>query len=389
MLRLESSRSSLLCLALVMSCSCTSASPAGDPESVDSAGVTDSGGSADSAGATDAADSALDVPALDASDALPSDAGAPDVAPDDSPSPDAPGSIDYGAPGPFTVTKNDATIGGNAVHLLVPSGATPHGAIAFAHGFQLGTKDYDALLGHLASHGWVVVSTDFPGSLFSIDHRSVRDAILAARTSLIAGTIAGVPKIDAARIAASGHSLGGKGAVMALLAEPAFAGAVTFDPVDGSPGPGGGTADAAHPKLVPTETATLHAPIAIFGATQSRCVAASPFPGGSTACAPAGLDAAAFFGGTPTTIPRALWIVEDFGHMQFLDASCGFVCSACVAGKSDVAPRRDVVAALAVAWLERHLAGVSSAQAYLDAKTAAATSAKLLWDGTSAQPACP
>jgi hypothetical protein len=258
-------------------------------------------------------------------------------------------------------------------------------AVVFAHGFQLKPTDYDLTLGHIASWGYVVVSTDYPGSLFSIDHRNARDALIKAKDALVAGSIAGIPKVDPAKIAASGHSLGGKASVMAILADKAFVAALAFDPVDGNPSPTGGTPDDAHPKMIPTETAKIAVPVGYFGATQSRCVKSSFGP----ACAPEGADAAAFFAATPTTIPRALWTVFDFGHMQFLDGACGFACTACTDGKGDLAARHTAIDAIAVAFLQRHVDGIAAAQTWIDgAKRDAYVTAGVLWDGVVAKPAC-
>lgn len=294
--------------------------------------------------------------------------------------------VDYSLAGPFAVTKSDTTVGTNAVHVLVPAtspGAT-RPAIVFAHGFQLKNTDYDNLLAHLASWGFVVVSTDFPGSLLSIDHRDVQKAIIAAKDALVAGTITGAPKIDATKIVAAGHSLGGKGSIMAVLADSSFVADLAFDPVDGSPGGfGGGTPDAAHPMLSPTETAKLKIPVGYFGATLSHCLKLGQ------ACAPTGNDAATFYAGTPATIPRYLWTLTAFGHMQFLDADCGFTCSTCVAG-ADPTSRRPTLKGTAAAFLVRHVLGDASAQSWLDgAKHDAAVSGGFLLAPGAAMPACP
>ncbi len=298
--------------------------------------------------------------------------------------------VDYSVVGRHPTGTLDATISGSSVHCVAPTDA-PGGAgfpgVAFAHGFMLAANGYDQLLTHLASWGYVACSTDYPGTLFSIDHRDVATALSSLRAAMAAGTISGLPKVDAARVAAAGHSLGGKGAVMAALADPAFAAVFALDPVDGNPSPGG-TIDAAHPQLTPTRTATLAVPMGYFGATQSHCTASSF---GATPCAPTGLDAAAFYAGTPSTIARYLWTVWDFGHMQFLDdPSCGFTCSTCVAGTSPVAPRKAAVRATVVAFLERHLRGAATAESWLDgARLAQSVAAKDYWDGAGALPACP
>jgi hypothetical protein len=339
--------------------------------------------SSDPTAGDDASTTDTTPPGDDGSTLPDTNAGGDTLTPADTPPPPA---ADYTQAGSHTVAKKDATVSSNSVHCLFPSDAPPAAGfpgVAFAHGFQLATTDYDQILSHVASWGYVVCSTNYPGSILSTDHRDVATALTNVRTAMAAGTIAGVPKVDGAHIAAAGHSLGGKGTVMAMLADPAFVAAVTFDPVDGNPGnPLGGSPDAAHPKLNPTETAKLTKPMGYFGATQSHC--------GSTACAPTGLDAAAFFAGTPATTPKYLWTVWDFGHMQFLDnPNCGFTCSACSAGKSAVDPRKVAIKSTAVAFLERYLRSDVGAQSYLDgAKRDANVAAKNFWDGKTTLPAC-
>jgi len=349
------------------------------------------GGSDSSEVATPAVDSSIDVSADGASDAIADTSSADSTPPSDTPS-----DSELTGLGPCAVTKGDATVDGRALHWFSPGCSVPaegFPAVVFAHGFQLKPNDYDDLLGHVASWGFVVASTDYPGSLFSIDHRDVAKAIVAARQAMVDSKIAGLPKIAQKLVAASGHSLGGKGAVMAALQEPAFAALLTFDPVDGNPGnPLGGTPDAAHPALIPTESAKLVVPSAFFGATQSRCKKPPSFPGApSSACAPEKLDAAAFDASIPASVPHHLFTLFDFGHMQFLDnPKCGIACDACVAGVSDPSVRRSAMKAIAVAFLRRRLGADLAAQTWLDgAKHDAFVTSGALWDGKSATPACP
>lgn len=324
-------------------------------------------------------------PLVDSSSALPDTAASGDSSPaTDTASTDAPPTDGFVAAGPHAIAKKDAKVGANAVHLVYPTTAAPAAgfpAVAFAHGFQLKPADYDKLLGHFASWGYVVVSTDFPGSLFSIDHNDVAKALSAARQAMVSGSIAGLPKVDASKIAASGHSLGGKGSVMAILADTSFVAGLTFDPVDGNPGnPLGGGPDAAHPKLTPTEVAKVTVPMGYFGATASHC--------GSMACAPSGLDATTFSASTKS--PHYLWMVNDFGHMQFLDnPACGFTCNACASGKAPIDPRRAAIQETAVAFFKRHVEGDKSAQPWLDGdKRDAYVKSSIYWAG-SGTPPCP
>lgn len=360
---------SAVLLSLALGCSSEPAGTAPNEDGVDSATSGDSSTN----------------PLADSSSTPVDTATSPDSPPATDTTPtDAPPADGFVAAGPHAIAKKDTKVGANAVHLVYPTTAAPAAgfpAVAFAHGFQLKPGDYDKLLGHFASWGYVVVSTDFPGSLFSIDHNDVAKALTAARQAMAAGSIAGLPKVDASRIAASGHSLGGKGSVMAILADTAFVAGLTFDPVDGNPGnPLGGGPDASKPKLNPTEVAKVTVPMGYFGATASHC--------GSMACAPSGLDAMAFSANTKS--PHYLWMVNDFGHMQFLDnPACGFTCSACAAGKAPIDPRRAAIQETAVAFLKRHVEGDKSAQPWLDGdKRDAYVKSSIYWAG-SGTPPCP
>lgn len=363
----------ILTLAALAGCG-TSAAPIADPEAP--------------AATAPAPDGGLGLPAPTSAPLEDGAAPADGASVTDAASPAA----NFALTGPHPVGKRDGSVSGNAVHCLFPSDSAPAAGfpgVVFAHGFQLAATGYDSLLAHLASYGYVVCSTDYPGNLLSIDHRRVGAAISGARAALAAGSVAGVPRVDPTRIAAAGHSLGGKGALMAILSDPAFVAGLAIDPVDGNPGnPLGGGVDAAHPQLAPSETAKLTVPMGYFGATQSRC---STGGFGASPCAPTTLDAAALYAATPAATPRHLWTVMDFGHMQFLDnPSCGFVCNACVAGASPADPRKIAVRGTAVAFLERHVRGESSAQPWLDGPVVAAhVTSGVFLGGTSKPPACP
>ncbi len=373
-------RSLLPLAALPLLLACSGSTPTAAVDDTAASG-DDVGGSDTSATDTSTAGDGVTTDTGGGVDGTSSDGTSTDVGTGDTSS-----GTDYALAGPFAVTKSDSTVGTNAVHVLIPatSPGTTRPAIVFAHGFQLKNTDYDNLLAHLASYGFVVVSTDFKGTLLSQDHRDVRDAIIAAKDALVAGSITGAPKIDATKIVASGHSLGGKGSLMAVIADASFVAELAFDPVDGNPGGfGGGTVDASHPQLAPTETAKLKIPIGYFGTTLSHCLKLGQ------SCAPTANDAASLYAGTPASITRYLWTLTAFGHMQFLDTDCGFTCSACVAG-ADPASRRPTLKGTAAAFVVRHVLGDASAQAWLDgAKRDAAVTGGFLLAPGAAMPACP
>ncbi|MDB4929523.1 MAG: hypothetical protein JWM10_2007 [Myxococcaceae bacterium] len=326
-----------------------------------------------------------DVPAAD-------DAGAieADVDPIDAPAPAFDGGgRDLSQRGPYVVGTWTGAIPGTATtaRALYPTASDARlPLVIFAHGFQLGVGNYDGLLSHIASWGYVVVSIDYPGTLLSVDHRDVPRAMIAARTALAQG-VAGFPatgRIDANRTVVMGHSLGAKGAIMAVLDEPAFVAAVALDPVDDNPSPIGGVSDAT-PSIAPEQMGRLTRPLALFGATQSRCAQFGQ------ACAPEGSNYLRFAAAAPAGARVGLYPLSNFGHNDFVDTACGFQCSVCARGAAPLDSRARALRFLAVAFLERYVRGDEALQPYVAGEGRDSFVASgALWDGrTATLPRCP
>jgi pimeloyl-ACP methyl ester carboxylesterase len=333
----------------------------------------------------DAGAAPVDAPAAIDAGATEVDVSAPDAAP---PPVDA-GGRDLSERGPYLVATWTGAIAGTATtarafYPTASDGRLP--LVIFAHGFQLAVGNYDGLLSHVASWGYVVVSIDYPGTLLSVDHRNVPRAMIAARTALALG-VAGFPatgRIDANRTAVMGHSLGAKGAIMALLDEPAFVAGVALDPVDDNPSPIGGVSDAT-PSIAPEQMGRLTRPLALFGATQSRCVQLGQ------ACAPEGSNYLRFAAAAPAGARVGLYPLSNFGHNDFVDTACGFQCSLCARGAAPLDSRARALRFLSVAFLERYVRGDESLQAYVvGAGREAFVASGALWDGrTATLPRCP
>jgi pimeloyl-ACP methyl ester carboxylesterase len=330
---------------------------------------------------------------VDAGEAPPDDAGVSVDAGD--PAVDAPepgfdaGGRDLSLRGPYVVGTwmGDIPGTGAQARALYPTSSDARlPLVIFAHGFQLGVGNYDGLLSHIASWGYVVVSIDYPGTLLSVDHRNVPRAMIAARTSLALG-VPGFPAssiIDANRTVVMGHSLGGKGAIMAVLDEPAFIAAVALDPVDDNPSPIGIVSDAA-PSIAPERMGRLTRPLALFGATQSRCLQLGQ------ACAPEASNYLRFAAAAPDGARIGLYPLINFGHNDFVDTACGFQCSVCARGAAPLDSRARALRFLSVAFLERYARGDESLQPYI---TGAGRDSFVrdgsLWDGrTATLPRCP
>ncbi len=329
------------------------------------------------------------------------DVTAPDVIEPDVIVPDVPPPIDVVEPpdaaardlssmGPHRVALWTGAItgteGGARVFYPMTAGAEPFPLVAFAHGFQLGVNNYDRLLAHIASWGYVVASVNYPGTLLGVDHRNVGAALSATRRAFMGGGPSGFPasaSVDAARAVAMGHSLGGKGAIMALLDDAGFVAGLALDPVDDNPAPLGRITDAT-PSIAPERMPTLRRPLGLFGATQSRCVNLG------TACAPESGDYRQFAAAAPAGASLAIWPLRDFGHMNFVDPGCGFICGTCANGASPLDSRLAALRELSVSFLERFTRGDTSVDSAIrGARRYALVRAGFLCDRTSTTlPAC-
>lgn len=123
-----------------------------------------------------------------------------------------------------------------------PAGDGPFPLVLFSHGFASDISEYDALLDHWASHGYIVLAPfhrDGGGSLRAIWNSIVmgKQGLIAARAEDLRLLLDHLPEIDrvlpglsrrvdASRIAAAGHSFGAFSAQQLI-------GAVALDPDTG------------------------------------------------------------------------------------------------------------------------------------------------------------
>lgn len=325
-----------------------------------------------------------------APDVIAPDADEPDVAIVDAGAPDVPTARDLSASGPHRVAIWTGAITGTEgtarVFYPMTAGADRYPLVAFAHGFQLSVSNYDRLLAHIASWGYVVASVNYPGNLLSVDHRNVPAALSAARRAFMAGGPSGFPagaRVDAARAVAMGHSLGGKGTIMAVLDDAAFVAGLALDPVDDNPSPLGRITEAT-PSIAPERMGSLMRPLGVFGATQSRCASLG------TSCSPESGDYRQFASAAPSGAMVAVWPLRNFGHMDFVDPGCGLLCNTCVGGAAPLDSRLAALRELSVSFLERYTRNDTSVDgAIRGPRRDALVRDGVLWDGTSATlPAC-
>ncbi|MFI1444459.1 alpha/beta hydrolase family protein [Streptomyces fructofermentans] len=139
--------------------------------------------------------------------------------------------VDPSAPGALAVAYTDLTVSaagrsysarvwypGTAAGANAPVAPGAHPGLAFGHGFFQGITQYETILKHYASWGFIVVTPKSQGGLFP-SHSAFADDLNAGLTwlttqngtagSRFAGTV------DTTRLGLSGHSMGGGAALLA------------------------------------------------------------------------------------------------------------------------------------------------------------------------------
>lgn len=267
------------------------------------------------------------------------------------------------APGPFAVTTSTATVTRarrmtpvTAYLPTLPAGATAP-LVIFLPGFQLTTDNYAGTLEHLASHGFVVVGANPPAGFTSANHIEMA-ADGRAVIDWATGSAPFAASVDATRIGASGHSLGGKLATFITMDDDRVDALFAIDPVDGDPNPLG-IPSADRPDLVPSRGADLTVAVGFLGETTSAT-------GGFMPCAPAAQNFTQFYMAATAAPWAAQWDVTGADHMDFLDdPMCGVTCSLCPDGPADDATVLASTRTVATAFLRRHLLGETAMEAYL------------------------
>ncbi len=307
----------------------------------DQPAVTDDGGNL-------VRDDAGNVVRVDA--ALVPDGGG--VAVDGAVTPGADGAVMAGSPaaaGPFAATTVMATVmrGSRSVPVIAHVPTRPAGqlspAVLFMPGFMLQTSMYLPLAERIASHGVIVVRVDTSGS----DHAAMALDVGAALDWAVAagGPLAG--KLDVAKVALAGHSLGGKLATMAAFANRTrVAALLALDPVNSN-----------SPDVVPDQVTPLTMPVGFMGETVNGS-------GGFMPCAPTDSNFETFYAAATGASWAAKWDLTGADHMDFVDV-CNFLCSVCPDGPADDAAVRGTVKTLAVAFLRRHLLADAAMDAWL------------------------
>jgi dienelactone hydrolase len=264
--------------------------------------------------------------------------------------------------GPFATAEKGAmaTIAATgdtvAVHAVYPTGAGPFPVVVIGHGFQLPPSQYYSYAKRLGSFGYVALTVDFPTSFLGNDNpQEAKDMLGGVAWAKADPTIGS--KVDANTIGMTGHSLGGKVALLAATMDTHVKAAFVLDPVDGG-GPSGCTAPAC--VTVSGLMPALQIPTGFIGETTD---AASSGLGG--ACAPAASNFTTFYAKTNT--PSLEVTALGANHMSFLDdlAGCGTTCLFCNTATATNADVSQMARAFMTAFFERHLRGKTAFDAYL------------------------
>jgi hypothetical protein len=269
--------------------------------------------------------------------------------------------LDPAEKGPYqTMTVDDSvTVGDHQVpiHAVYPTSGPddgPYPVVVIGHGFQLPASQYYKYVEHLATFGYVAMTADFPTSFFDVDNPS-NAADMLAGLDWAAAELGNKANTDLAGM--TGHSLGGKIALLAATKDPRVKASIVLDPVDGGGGPGGG---CQPPGCVDVSAlmGQLDIPTGFLGETTDAM-------GGFQPCAPAAENFLTFYANTNS--PSFAVTIKGANHMSFLDdvSSCGFTCGFCNMATLDNATVNGMSRAYVVAFYERHLRNNAGYDTYL------------------------
>lgn len=312
----------------------TSASPS-------STGAT---GSPSATGSTATVTSATSVTATGQASSSATGAGA-------EPDPDLDGPYTFDdVSGTFAVAATGNSVAMKAFYPTAGPSAGPYPIVLVGHGFQIATSQYESYAKRLASFGYVAVLPAFEAGFLAANNvENARD--LLGGIDWAAGEATLAPIADTQVVGTTGHSLGGKVALLAATFEPRVKASITLDPVDG--------AMNCSPTDCPDVSSLL--PLGIPTGFVGETLDAT---GSFMACAPAADNYETFYANA--SAPALAVTVLGAGHMSFLDdaaqcAVCGFCKMPTLAAPTVGALSR----AFVTAFFERHLRGDARYDAYL------------------------
>ena len=271
--------------------------------------------------------------------------------------------------GPYMVNLIDIKSGTDGAsrdfRIYEPTGAEGNiPVIHFLHGFSYKIAYYDDFLTQLASHGFLVVSSQSDHGLVGIGgDTSIEEAaeVLTFINWLKQNIQAKVSvTVDVEHFGVSGHSRGGKVTNRVLNSDPTIA--TSFfgvDPVDSAP-PVGGSSD-------PT---SLSNPVQFTGESMFLGTELGPQKTLGTSCAPTEDNSVHFYASYPS--PSHHIIAAGVGHADMVDPAdvkaCGTYCSACKSSGNTALNQQFIAytGGLMTAFFNATLKGETQYEALLD-----------------------
>lgn len=236
--------------------------------------------------------------------------------------------------------------------------AGPFPALVVSPGFQLPRNQYQSMCDHMASWGYVVLLQDYArdGGIFNPpNHQTLAEDIGRLLDWALSAQSGIADRIDEARIAVAGHSLGGKVSILSATLDSRVKAVVGWDPVDANPPINNGS-----PSVTPELMDGLTVPLAVLGELLDS-------QGGFMQCAPADNNYQQYFENACSASEALEVTVEEADHMDWIDdrSTCGLTCNACQTGVRDDAETRAITRRVTTAFLEANLRGRDDLRTYL------------------------
>lgn len=235
---------------------------------------------------------------------------------------------------------------------LAAEGA-PYPVVLVVHGFTGKGWMVAPYAERLATWGYIAVTMDLPYTsplaLGKLSHReSTLDLFFILNTLCCESQEAGTPlygKLDRARLAAVGHSMGGKLSVLAAVLDGALRAVVGLDPVDGS-GPIDFNDPVNFPEVAPDNAPNLTIPTLYLGGSESGTETLGQ------ACAPVEENYRQFWKYSPSPAVETTFLGAD--HTDFIAPIPADICNV---GTADQAVVKGLAKKYTAAFLNYHLRG--------------------------------
>lgn len=283
-----------------------------------------------------------DPPSSDTDTDIPTDVPTPLTNPEQS-----------GARGFTSVTDNIPTAEQVVpARIFIPDGELGPVAVILP-GFLLDTEYYDSYAEHLASHGYVAVIMNLNTGIGQ-ERRS--HSQLAEDLGFVLNWFEGqaatrLEGIDPYNIYVSGHSLGGKVAMLRATTDQRIRAVVALDPLDTNP-PNGQDDPVEYPSVTPELMSSLAIPLALIGENTN-----------AEGCAPGVDNFEAYY--ASATGPALQVEALQANHMSWLDEpECGALCNVCSEGTDDPAVTKAMSRGIMLSFFEHTRSGRAGARDY-------------------------